>query len=500
MSTIRRQSIISSGIVYFGFALGALTNLVLAGRFNPDQYGLMNGMFVAIGMIIYSFANMGMPAYISKFYPYYKDNLPVQKNDLMSWALLCGLIGFGLVIAAGVIFKSVVIRYYSDKSAELGKYYYWLFLFGFGLTCYSLLETFAWQVRHSVLTNYLREVQFRLNTIVLIGLYLTGVLGGFDLFIKLFAFNYLLIALILGIYLVRTGQLHFVLRPSRVTKKFLPMIRSIALMTWSGGVVFNVAFFFAQIVIAGVVTGGLTAVGIFTFAQFVGSLIQAPQRGVAAAAIGPLSRAWKDKDYGRIDRIYQRSSISQLVFAAGMFVLIWINFTDGILTFHLKPDFLAAKPVFFFIGLARLVDMGTGVNTQVLSTSTYWRFDFLSGVVLVTLTLPLNYLLAKEIGMLGPAIADLITFAIYNGIRWLFLYRKFGMQPFTLKTVYTLLLGGGAYLICNALFGAYQGLLWMIARSLAFIALYLAGVLVFRLSEDILPVWQAVKKRIGLGR
>jgi O-antigen/teichoic acid export membrane protein len=449
---------------------------------------------------MYAFANLGMPAYIGKFYPYYKDNLPVQKNDLMSWALLCGLIGFGLVMAAGVIFKTAVVHYYSDKSAELGRYYYWLFLFGFGMTCYSLLEAFAWQLHRSVLTNYLREVQFRLNTIVLIGLYLTGVLGGFDLFIKLFAFNYLLIALILGIYLVRTGQLHFVLNVSRVTKKFLPKIRSLALLAWSGGVVFNLAFFFAQIVIAGVVTGGLTAVGIFTFAQFVGSLIQAPQRGVAAAAIGPLSRAWKDKDYGRIGRIYQRSSISQLVFAVGMFILIWINFTDGILTFDLKPGFLAARPIFFFIGLARLVDMGTGVNTQVLGTSTYWRFDFLSGLVLVILTLPLNYVLAKKIGMIGPAIADLITFAIYNGIRWLFLYRKFRMQPFTPKTLYTLLLGGGVYLICNALFGAYQGLLWMIVRSLAFIALYMAGVLGLRLSEDVLPVWQTVKKRLGIGR
>lgn len=501
MSTIRRQSIISSGIVYFGFALGALTNIYLAKEFTPDQYGLMNGIFVAVGMIMYAFASFGMPAYIGKFYPYYNDNLPASgkaKNDLMSWALLVGLIGFGLVVILGVAFKDVVIRFYSDKSSEVGKYYSWLFVFGFGMTLFSLLEAFAWQVKQSVLTNYLREVQFRITTLLLIGLYLAGVLSGFDLFIKLFAFNYLLIALILGIYLVRSGKLHFVFTRSRVTKKFFPKIRSLALMVWGGQLMFNIAFYFAQIVIAGVVAGGLTAVGIFTFAQFVGSLVQAPQRGVTAAAIGPLSQAWKDKDLGRIRRIYQRSSASQLVFSVGMFLLILLNFTDGILTFHLKTQYLNALPVFFFIGLARLVDMGTGVNTQIIGTSIYWRFDFVSGLILVALTLPLNYLLAKEMGVVGPAIADLITFAIYNGIRWWFLFYRFDMQPFTRKSLYTLLLGAGAWLVCHWLFGSHQGLPWMIIRSLLFLALYGAGVLGLGLSEDIIPVWQTVKKRLGL--
>jgi O-antigen/teichoic acid export membrane protein len=499
MSTIRRQSIISSGIVYFGFALGALTQIFLAKEFSPDQYGLMNGIFVAVGMIMYAFASLGMPAYITKFYPYYNDNLPAKRNDMMSWALLVSFVGFCVVIALGLIFKGPVIRYYSHESAQVGTYYYWIFIFGFGMTVYTVLETFAWQVKLSVLTNYLREVQFRLTTILLIGLYLTGILRGFDLLIKLFAFNYIFIALILAIRLFRTGKLHFVFKVSKVSRRFFSPIRSLALMVWGGQLLFNIAFYFAQIIIAGVVAGGLSAVGVFTFAQFAGSLIQAPQRGVTAAAIGPLSTAWKEKDLGRIHRIYRRSSASLLVFSVGIFLLILLNFTDGILTFHLKTEYLAALPVFFFIGLARLVDMGTGVNTQIIGTSLFWRFDFISGIILVTLTLPLNYVLAKKLGIIGPAIADLITFAVYNGIRWWFLFHRFQMQPFTRKTLYTLILGAVVWLVCHLLFASYQGLFWMIARSLVFLVLYGSGVLSLKLSEDVLPVWQTIRKRLGLG-
>ena len=496
MSSIRRQSIISSGVVYFGMGLGAFTNLFLAREFTPDQYGLISGMFLAIGTIMYSFSNMGMPAYIGKFFPYYNDNLAPEKNDQITRALLIGLLGFAGVVLAGIIFRHAVIHFYEGKSAQLVRYYFWIFPFGLGLTLYSLLEAYAWQLKKSILTNYLREVQLRLNTLVLILLYLTGVLGGFSLMVKLYAFNYLVIALILLVCLIRSGEFHFVFTPSSVTKRFFSKVRSLALLSWSGGIVFTVSFFFAQVVIAAVVPGGLTSVGIFTLAQFIGSLIQAPQRGLMAAAIGPLSKAWKEKDYGRINRIYRQSSINQLIFSVGMFVLLWINFKDGVITFHLNHQYLEAQPVFLFIGFARIVDMGTGVNTQIINTSTLWRFDFITGIILVGLTIPLNYILAKEIGVTGPAIADLITFTIYNGIRWIFLYYKFKMQPFTLESLYTLLLGVAVYFVCHLAFDGHQGLLWLFIRSLCFLFLYGIGVWVLKLSEDIDPVWQTIRKRL----
>jgi len=501
MSTIRRQSIISSVIVYSGFALGFLNTYLFTrekGGFTPDEYGL-TAIFMSAATVMYSFANLGMQAYIYKFFPYYNDNLPPEKNDMISWALLTSLLGFVLVMTAGIVFKGTVIQKFGAHSAGLIKYYYWIFPFGAGLTFFSLLEAFAWQLKKSVLTSYLREVQFRLFTTVLILLWLVGVLRNFDAFIKVYAFSYILTGLILLIYLVRTRKIFFMLTPSRVTKKFASKIRSLVLLVWSGGLVYNISLSFAQIVIAAVVPDGLTFVAIYTLAQYIASIMQAPQRSIIAAAIPTLSKAWKDKDYAKIQRIYHRSSINQLIFSVGIFILIWINFTDGVFTFGLKTTYLNAQYVFLFIGLTKIIDMGTGVNSQIIGTSTFWRFDFFTGVILVALTLPLNYILAKEKGAIGPAIADLITFTIYNGIRYLFLYRKFGMQPLTLQSLYTLLLGAGCFFICHFLFGGHQGILWIIARSSVFVLLFGTGVIGLDLSEDILPLWVTLKKKLGLG-
>ena len=496
MSTIRRQSIISSGIVYFGFALGFLNTYLFTMKagFTAAQYGL-TGAFIAIANIMYSFANLGMQAYIYKFFPYYNDNLPPQKNDMVTWALLVSTAGFIMVIIGGFIFKDLVIEKFAAHSPDVVKYYAWIFPFGFGLIIYSLLEAFAWQLKKSVLTNYLREIQFRLFTTVLIIFVFTGVLTRFDTFIKIYAFTYISIALILLAYLIITKEIHLTFSVSRITRKFFKKIITLAGFIWGGGLVYNIANVFDTIVIAAVMPNGLAFAGVFTLAQNIASLIQAHQRAIVSSSIAPFSKALKEKYYEKINRIYHRSSINQLIFSTGMFVLIWINFTDGVFTFHLKPEYIAARYVFLFIGLMRIIDMGTGLNSQIIGTSTFWRFEFFTGIILLCITLPLNYILTKHIGVIGPAIANLISFTLYNAIRYVFLYRKFNMQPFTAKTLYTLITGMIGYLICHFLFYQHHGFVWIVLRSGVFICCYLSAVIYLNLSPDVLPVWETVKKR-----
>jgi O-antigen/teichoic acid export membrane protein len=263
--------------------------------------------------------------------------------------------------------------------------------------------------------------------------------------------------------------------------------------------VFAIAGVFDTIVVASVLENGLAAVAVYSLAQNIASLIQAPQRGIISSSMAALSQAWKDKDHGRINRIYRQSSINQLIFAIGMFSLIWLNFADGIFTFKLQSGYLDAKWVFFFIGLMRIVDMGTGVNSQIIATSTLWKFEFFTGVILLLITLPLNYILTKYyFGVLGPAIANLFTFTIYNGIRYWYLKRKFNMQPFTRATMYTIALGLGSFYICYFLFSTFTGFWWLVARTLCFLSLYLAGTLWLKLSSDILPVWKSLQKKAGI--
>lgn len=500
MSSIRRQSIISSGIVYFGFALGFMNTYLFTREgsgFTKAEYGL-TGAFIAIANIMYSFASLGMTAYIYKFFPYYKDNLKPRENDMMTWALLTSLIGFILVMTGGWIFKDLVIRKYGTNSPELVKYYKWVFPFGLGLTLYSLLEAFAWQLKRSVLTNYLREVQFRVFTTILILLFYAGIISDFDLFIKIFSVTYIVLTIILFLILSQKGELHLHFSISRVTRKFYKKILTLAAFIWGGTLVFTISSVFDSLIIGAVIPDGMAFVGIYTLAQNISSLIQAPQRGIISSSLAALSQAWKDKDMAKIDTIYHRSSINQILFSSAMFCMIWLNFTDGVFTFHLQKDYLAAKEVFLFIGLMRIVDMGTGVNSQIIGTSTYWRFDFFTGIILLAITLPFNYILTKNLGVVGPAIANLIAFSLYNIIRYVFLLKKFNLQPFTPRSLYALLLAMAAYFACHWLFMAQTGIIWIVIRSVVYIGIFVTGALTLKLSPDIIPVWNTILKKIGL--
>ena len=238
-------------------------------------------------------------------------------------------------------------------------------------------------LKKSVLTNFLREIQFRVFTTLLIVLSFTGVIASFDLFIKIYSFTFLAVALYCWCYLIYSKQITFTFSVSRVSKKFFKKIISLISFVYGGSLVFTISMVIDTIIIAAVLPNGLALAGIYTLAQNIASLIQAPQRGIISSSLGALSQAWKDKDMKRINRIYHSSSINQLIFSVGMFALIWLNFTDGVFTFHLQEGYIDARWVFFYIGLMRIVDMGTGVNSQIINTSTLWRFDFFTGVILL---------------------------------------------------------------------------------------------------------------------
>jgi hypothetical protein len=81
MSAIRKQSIQSSIIVYFGFLVGAFNMYFYSrnGSFTTDQFGLTR-LFIDFAQNIFAFASLGTIPVLYKFFPYYKDNLSDKKN------------------------------------------------------------------------------------------------------------------------------------------------------------------------------------------------------------------------------------------------------------------------------------------------------------------------------------------------------------------------------------------------------------------------------------
>lgn len=482
-----------------GFAVGMLNVYFFTkdGLFTPAQYGLTK-MFMDISVMMAALGGLAMPPYIFKFHPYYNYHLPPGKNDMISWALLFSLIGFLLVALAGWVFKDMVIRKFGENSPDLVTYYYWLFPMGFGLILYNVFEAYAWSRHKSVLTNFLKEILWRSLTTVIIVLFIFQIISPFGQFIKIYSLLFIVIVAVLFIYLLATRQIQFTFKASKVTRRYFKKILSLCLFAYSGTVVFTLSQIFDSLVIASVLDDGLSKAGIFGLAQIMTSIIQAPQRGIIAASIAHLSMAWKDKNMATLKRIYQRSSINLLLFAAGIFALITLNYKEAIYTFGLKDAYLAGFGAFVLLGITRVIDLGTGLNAQILSTSNYWRFELTSGVILLALMLPLTYFLTKQYDIIGPAIANLISITVYNIIRIVFLWKRFRLQPFTYASLYTIIAALFSFFLCYFSFSTIYGFTGLFLRTAAFIIVYGGIVLYFKLSPDLQPIWQSLKKRLRI--
>lgn len=491
MSSIRKQTIISSLLVYIGFLIGALNMYFYTknGSFSPDQFGLTR-IFFDFGQIIYIFSSFGVIPVIYKFYPYYKDNLAEHEIDLMTWAVVVALIGFALALLAGWYFEPLFIRKYSAKSKLIVDYYHLMFPFALGMLLFSLFEAFAWAIKKAIVANFLKETVLRIITSLFILLYYFKIIN-FNTFITLFSSLFFSIFIILIIFLKKNNQLHVCFKVSRVTKKFRKKMIRMQFFLSGGNIINSISQTIDGFLIAGF--QNLAAVGVFTLSQYAANLIQVPQRSIQSISVGYLSQAWKDKNYKEINRIYTRSCINLLLLGLFIFGNVWLNAKHGMEVLNLQKEYAAGLSVILIVGFARIIDAGTGVNGFVIGTSTFWKFDFLSGVILLSFRLPLTWILIKHYGIIGSATAELISLSVYNFIRFEFIRRKFNMQPFNAKTLYAILLCIAAYALSYFLWNGIQGWIGIILRSCIFSLILIGGTIAFKISPDATQLFNNAK-------
>ncbi len=498
MSGIRKQAIISSILIYIGVVFGFINTyfFVKQGSFTQAQYGLTR-LFFDVGQNFYILSSLGVIPVIYKFYPFYKDNLKEHENDLIGRTFITALTGFIIVAIAGFIFEPVVIRKFGERSLLFVDYYLLVIPFAFGLLFFSLLEGYAWVLQKTILPNFLRETGLRVITTLFILLYYFRLIN-FNTFMVFFSLMYVVIALLLLLYLIRTGKLKFNFKTSRVTKKFRKKMRAMQFFIFGGIIITTVGQTIDGMIVASLL--GLVPTGIYTLALYIANLIQIPQRSIQAITTGVLVRNWKEKNYEEIKRIYQRSAINMLLISLFIFGNIWLNIVDGLQVLHIQNEYIAGIPLVLIFGIIRIIDAGTGVNAQVIGTSNYWRFEFLSGVIMLSLRIPLSYILIKNYGIIGTAYSDLISLSVYNFIRFEFLRRKFSMQPFNNKTIYSLLLGLLAYFLAYFLLKGQPGWMAIIGRSVIFSGIFAGGIFLFKLTPDAIQLFDNAMKRVTPNR
>jgi len=471
MGIIQKQGVKSSFFIMMGFLIGAVNLLVLFPMFfSKNDQGLVRAM-LDIGATLSVFCTLGTLPVIYKFYPFYNHYLGPKKNELPFITLIINLIGFSLLLIIGWQQKDFIIRKLG-KSPSLAQYFNYVYPYTFFLLIFYWLEAFAWGLRKGVYSNFLRETLIRILTTLLIiafGLKYIDLVG----FLTLFSLLYVIPSLLLLINLIQSKQFSFKsLQISNVTKRLKGKMFSFALFVFAGQFFNLLARTNDTFMIVGL--RGLSDAGIFAIATYVSAILEIPQRSLNSISIPVLASSWKNKDFANIKHVYHKSVSNLLAIGLLLFGLIWLN-TDNLIAFlnwvsHKEAGgYDAIGKLIFILGLAKLIDLATGVNSQIIGTSNFWKFDFYTNLFYILLSLPLNYYLIKNYNLEGLAYSNLIALTLYNSIRFLFLYKKFKLQPYTYKHGLFLLLSIGLILLVHQIPTANNILANILLQSTVFV-------------------------------
>lgn len=489
MGIIIKQSIKGSIWSYVGVAIGFVTTAYLYPNYLSTEMVGLFGLLLSFSVMFAQFSSLGINGVTSRLFPYFRDKEKAHNGYLFIAFLVVG-IGFGLFIIAYLIFSPQFIESNIEKSKLFADHAYLLIPLTFFMLLYTVLDIYNKLLYNAVLGTFLQEFFQRSLIFIVVLLFAFGLINTQQLII-LFIVAASAKGIYLLIYLIANHE--FSLKPKLdfVTKDLKKEIISVALFSILTGVGGSLVFNLDKIIINQML--GLSSTGIYTVGFFFGILVLIPSRPLLRISGTLVAEAWKRDDKKYIADIYSRSCINQFIIAAFLFGGIWINI-DNILVI-LGPEYTETKWVIFFIGLANLVEMATGGNAQVIAYSKHYRVMLYFLLVLVAFVIVLMILLIPVWGIVGAAVAIAIAIFANNLMRYIFILRKFKMQPFTMKFLLVPVAFGVAYFLSNLL-NQLQLFPDILIRSIIFTVVFGGLILLFRVSDDVDGILRKVLKNL----
>jgi O-antigen/teichoic acid export membrane protein len=489
--SIQRQSIISTIIIFAGFGFGAVNLIVLQKLFlTSEQWGLTR-VVTESSVLLANFATLAMPTLTAKFTPFYKRYLPPEKNDLPFITSTIFSIGLVITLLCMLLFSHPIIKIFGKNNPLFQPYYFTLLLFVTFQGTFLFMEMHAYFAGKTILANLLKELLFRVITticLVLAGLKIVS----FDGFMKLFACSYLPAALIMIYTVRRTGSFPIVTTISSVTRRLKYKMLSLSSFVFFTSIS-NIAFVVCDTLFLASIYN-FSQAGIYAIAQYFSQVLEVPMRSMNAASVPLISEYWRAKNMKGLNSIYRKSCINLLIAGIGLGGIILVNVHN--LRLYFGPEYAVMILPLTILVVSRWINLGTGLNSTIIQLSTFWRFDFASTLIYSILGIPLNYLLIKNFGMIGAAIANVIAMLLYNSLRFFFIWKKFGLQPFTGKNAMVLV--SGSLLILLVYVIPHMGNLFVdgIVRTAAFVLLFCMLVIKAKFSEEINQIWSKWSAKI----
>lgn len=490
MGIVQKDAFRTMVISYVGIALGYLNKgLLFLIILTTEQIGLIN-LLVTVGTLFAQFANLGTVYSTWKFFPYFR-NEEKKHHGFLPFILRIVWIGIFLCGLTFILFRPEVQALYGERSSAFTDYYFMVLPIGVSTVLYLVIEVYLRALYKNTLAVFALEIGLRIAlTCLLILLYFKVI--DFHWFVILQSFSYLIPVTILAIYLIKLGEFNVSWKTVDISSRFRKIIRNFSAFNYINTL--GIVFVHSLDVMMIAYYLGLEATGVYTTVVFLASALQVPYKSVLRVSSPLVADHWKRREMDKMQSLYTKVSSVSLVIGLAPFLVIWLNI-DFLFSF-LKPEFLPGIWVFFFLMIGRLLDMYFGINGSIFVTSKKYKYDIVFTLLLIGIVYFLNTLFIPRWGIAGAAISTSFSLIVYNIGRLIFVWKVYGLQPFTWNQVKVialavLTLGVGTWLSVTIQLNSWL----MVLTQLATIGLLFSlPILVFKLDPEITNYINKIKK------
>lgn len=459
-----------------------------------EQNGLIN-LLISISLITGSLSNLGMAGVTTRLFPHFRSQVN-RHYGFLFYPLVISIVGFMFFLILFFIFRDELIERNLEKSRLFAENLYYLIPLTFFIGIFYILDAYSRSVYLTTAGVIVKEVLLRIVILIAAWFYHTGSIT-FDTFVLIYCSSFCAMGVALAIYLWRKNEFH--LKPDHhfidgPLRKEIFYVALFSIITGLSSLIINSI---DKLIVNDKL--GLASAGIFAIATYFGSIIQIPARSLVRISSSVIADSWKNNDLENIRSVYHQTCLNQLIVGTLLLLGIWVNL-DTILGL-MPSEYSEGRYVIILMAIAYLIDMATGVNGVIIGTSRHFRFDTYFMVFLVVITVIANLMLIPQYGITGAAIASCITYFSYNFLRYLFIWWKFGMQPYDLsflKVIGFAVLAFFASTLLPALPWAYADI---IMRGTAVCGSF--GMMIYwaRISPQLNDTsWKMIRQVIALGK
>ena len=409
-SSKSRQSAGRFLVGIFGSVIGAISTLFVY-PYNMDLHGL-SSFLLNTSMILSPIFLLGFNGVAVNNYQEFKTQ---DKTDhgFLGFLLLFFLTGCFIYVFVFLGFSDHISKFFNSNKSDYNSF----FNFILPITVFSagtvLMESYLSNFMKVVIPSFLRETLIKITLPVLILLVYFKCIN-IDQAMWGLVINYVFSFILLLLYA-------FYLRPSfKIDFSFLNKKRLRRILLY--GILMSLGAIGSQlvgsldIIMIKAILPPLELISVFNMHFTLASFVFMPYIAIMAIG-GPLIATHiYENNHQQLGYLYRSSTSLMLVL--------------GVLLFILKRYDFSPFWVFLFLGLARLIDLATGLNTAIITYSPHYKVMLYATLGLGVLNFIMNYFLIHRYNIQGAAISTLISITLFNIYKIWFVYRKYKILPF----------------------------------------------------------------------